>query len=377
MIIIPELEGLRVIISAEVRNAIANLYKVQTNLTKLGTVTKKETEKIGGFLTKWRLGWIAVGGAAIASLYELAKSSAYMNMWFTEATGALQYFMDSALEPLSPIIEPLLDLLYKFGDAFNKLPDIIRGAVGAIILAVGALGGLKILDIIFGTDFAAKAIAFIKGAFTAIGSSILGAIAAGIGLGMTAVWILDKLGILKALDEAGRSLEERIPTIFNLLEIILAPLGALGMTVINIIRGDFDRIIPDLKRILWTESFEKVWDYVNINVIQKIQDMLHGWSETLRQWAKGVIGFSPTLKQIGAEIPDTIMGGAGANPVSVSNIVNSNGAGRGSAGNTIHFNPTINITGAQMNSQMDLRQLASQLSSYFRDDMTRYARGTI
>ncbi|NJD76178.1 MAG: hypothetical protein FIB08_03665 [Candidatus Methanoperedens sp.] len=374
-----EITGLKVTISADVKAAIVNVYKFQTYFTNLGTTVKKQSVNIVDFLKKMKMGWIALGVGAIATMTSLANQSSYMSMWFTEAMGAVGYFMDTALEPLSPIIETVLNGLYLFGDWFSTFPDVVKGAVGALILAINTLGIGSLIDKIFGTTFAADVVAFIKGVFTTAGGSILGAIAAGIGLGMTAVWILDKLGVWNALEQAGKDLETKIPQVFDLLRILTAPLLALGSTVLNIVRGEWDRIIPDLKIRLWDDSFKKVWDYVDTQVIAKISEMLHGWSETLKNWAKGIIGFSPTLKQIGAEIPDTIIGGAAMNPVNVGSIVSTTGTATGTTAGTtvINFSPTINVNNATLRSDMDIRTLANQLSNFWRDDLTRYARGVI
>jgi len=65
-----------------------SLKGVDTEAVKMGNTAARESEKVEGFMGKWKMGWVAMGAAAITSLYAVAKSSAVMRSYFSELAGS-------------------------------------------------------------------------------------------------------------------------------------------------------------------------------------------------------------------------------------------------------------------------------------------------
>jgi len=424
---------------------------VERGVSKLGLTVRKHTENIKGFLTKWKMGWIAVGTAAIGSLYALAKTSSYMSLWFEEAGGILQYFADSALAPLDPIVEDVLEHLLKFSDWFAKLPPKVRGAVGAlgtVSLVIGAIAsaikllttflkwvGLgKLIDLIIfpfkrlgrvvwavlsrlGSVIGRALVIALRGAggivirwIPRLAGGILGVFGAVLGAMLTVTWILDKLGLvdkmIQALNIVAARLKEKVPTVFNLAVIITAPLLGLGRLLIDIVRGQWDKILPDLKRITW-ERVGNAWqDLVKrtgdvfrvdlFNTIKnaltgigskiwnKIKEELHTVSKHLKDWASGILGASPTLIQIGKMIPKTLMAASSSVPIDIHKTITTimpaptpNIPSTKSTVYNVNISPNINISNPVVRDERDVRDLANKLSEYWRDDITRIVRGVV
>lgn len=259
--------------------AQGDIEKTTKALEKQGKVAQDGAKKNEAFMKRWgtSLGAIAV---AAGGIYAVMKNSALAGAYMEEFGSILGVVGDSITTSLMPVLDPLMDLLWLLAGAFEQLPSSIQAAVGALA-GISVFAG--IFDKLFGTELLSTIWAWGSKIVGWLFGSITGAITAGIGLGLAVTWLLDKLGILEALSHAGKAVEEKIPTVFNLVKIITAPLGALGSVVINLVRGNFDKIIPDLIHILWDESLKKVWEFAWDSVTKlfgkKSDDLKTKWME--------------------------------------------------------------------------------------------------
>jgi hypothetical protein len=75
-------------------------------------------------------------------------------------------------------------------------------------------------------------------------SSVVG----GAVLGLAGVWTLDKLGILKGLSDLGNQINASPigSVIMDALKVVLAPIGSIGAAILDIVRGDFDKVGKDM-----------------------------------------------------------------------------------------------------------------------------------
>ncbi len=85
-------------------------------------------------------------------------------------------------------------------------------------------------------------------AATAVGGSIAAGVVGGAVLGLAGVWTLDKLGILKGLSDLGNQINASPigSVIMDALKVVLAPIGSIGAAILDIVRGDFDKVGKDM-----------------------------------------------------------------------------------------------------------------------------------
>lgn len=386
-----EVANLSVKLSADVEQAISGLHKTDAAVTKSATVAGKESKKIEGFMGKWKMGWITMAAAAIASLYAIAKSSAVIGGYFREFGLLLGYFFDSIGLAMAPIIEPLLDWLWDLADAFDELPDSVKIAIGGIIGLAAAVPTLLV------------GLAVLKWTLTTLGiaagltaAAMLGlALIVGLELGILGVWVLVKTGVIDALDEMGRRFEEMHPVIMDFLKWIGMIPGVIGIVAIDIVTGQFGKIPEDIKRILteggkafiaslkWIEgaalnigarigmalwkpiqnAYNRIKDFMDkiMSVISRIQSARETVSNTSRHipsFQHG--GYVPTAGLAMLHAGEHVIPAGGATTTNRKTVVN--------------FNPTIYVTG-EMRTDTDLRDLASKLSGFWKDDLKRMRGG--
>ena len=385
-----EVANLSVKLSADVEQAISGLHKTDAAVTKSAVVAGKESKKIEGFMDKWKMGWITMAAAAIASLYAIAKSSAVIGGYFREFGLLLGYFFDSIGEAMAPIIEPLLDWLWDLADAFDELPDFVKIAIGAIIGLAAAIPTLLV------------GLAALKWALATLGLTAFSTAAviatgamAGLGLGLIGVWVLAKTGVLDALSGMGRKFEEMHPVIMDFLKWILMIPGVIGVVAIDIVTGQFSRIPEDIKRILteggkafiaslkWIEggalnigarigealwkpiqnAYNRITSFVDriMSVISRIQSA----RETVSNTSRHIPSF-----QHGGYVPTTGLAMLHAG----KHVIPAGGATTTNRKTVINFNPTIYVTG-EMRTDTDLRDLANKLSGFWKDDLKRMRGG--
>ena len=408
-----EVANLSVKLSADVEQAISGLHKTDAAVTKSAVVAGKESKKIEGFMGKWKMGWITMAAAAIASLYAIAKSSAVIGGYFREFGLLLGYFFDSIGEAMAPIIEPLLDWLWDLADAFDELPDSVKIAIGAIIGLAAAIPTLLVA-------LAALKWALATLGLTAFTTSLLvaaGAIA-GLGLGLVGVWILAKTGVLDALVAMGRKFEETHPIIMDFLKAIGIIPGSIGAIAIDIVTGQFSRIPEDLRKI-WEEGgkavinvTEYICKTISDTISMRVREWIGFWDDLKRatgmiwtaignaiwepiqsaynrivEYINKIISKIRSIPVVGSvasyasrHIPSFQHGGyvptTGLAMLHAGeHVTPAGGATTTTTRKTvINFNPTIYVTG-EMRTDTDLRDLASKLSGFWKDDLKRMRGG--
>lgn len=431
-----EVASLSVKLSADVEQAISGLHKSDAALQKSAIVANKESKKVEGFTNKMKMGWLGLTAAAIASLYAVAKSSAVIGGYFSEFGLLIGYVFDEIGMALEPVIVPLLDFLWILADKFAALPEVIKAATGALIafgsIVLVVIPATKKLLAWLGFKGLLAKLAAIKAGFLGLsgiaGVAIGGII--GIAFGLGGVWVLVKTGILNSLDKIGRKFEGTHPIIMDFLKQIMLLPGIIGTVAIDIVTGRFGQIPEDVKKIFrdWQDAngrmadrfksfitvtipnavrsgiakikaFNSKWYHVGSELVSRIirgigdiggkiwnaiKSGLSSVAGKISDWASGILGLSPTLLEIGAKIPKTLMAGATNIPLNINRIINTHvatpiTAGGGIGGSstkqiTINFNPRINITG-EIKTDTDLRKLASDLSVFFKDEIKRMVRG--
>jgi len=281
-----EVANLQVVVSSEVADALAGLRSVQREvkdvasvsdieLKKMGTATKttgsgvlEETKKIEGFLSKWKMGWIAVGAAAIASLYAVAKSSAVIRGYFSEFGMIIGSVFDEIGVSMAPVIDPLLDFLWKVGDLFVSLPGPVKLATGVIIGAatgfLGLVSAIAAVKAIFAAAGLASIFASIKATLIPLIAGIkafFASLLAGAGLAATfatiatlvlgglVIWKLYTSGVTKALGNVIDEFGKAHPIFSDFFMAVTAPLQALGAIAVLVMEGELKQIPGELKRI--------------------------------------------------------------------------------------------------------------------------------
>jgi len=333
------------------QKAITDAFKgVDVQAVKTANTAANETKKVEGFLGKWKMGWVAVGAAAIASLYAVAKSSAVIGGYFREFGWIVGYVFDEIGIAMSPVIEPLLDFLWGCADAFAGLPEPVKAAAGAIIIGGAALVTLIPILALLKTSLATLGIgaifggigakitvviAGIKAALASLGVGI-GAAFATIGVlvaGATIIWYLYSEGVTKAAGDVIDSWSKAHPILYDLIMGITWPIQMLGAVAVAVMEGDLGAI-PGMMKKVWSDSLahwnsfkaqfsaglESVktelesWAANAYNMgVQFIDGLIKGlgdigaklWdalkrglsfvSDNLASWSAGLLGFSPTL----------------------------------------------------------------------------------
>ncbi len=432
-----EIANLSVKLSADVEQAISGLRKTDAAVQKSAAVSGKESKKIEGFMGKWKLGWIAMATAAVASLYAVAKSSAVISGYFTEFGMIVGSVFDEIGIAMAPIIEPLLDFLWELSDVFiehvipaltdfaAKVADIVIPALkdfkdyflalptsvkkwvigmGAVAIVLAPIFGPmylipalllakfrdkipKIVEIFKKTWSEIKSIyeTFVKPIFEAI-KTFISAIWDTIKLIFAAAFLTIKAiltGDTKLLRRVWEKFGERLREIWGEAWDKIKDLVGTALTIIiSKLKGYKDKFVES-GRNLPKAIIEGIGD-IGTKIWNAVKSGLSSVAGKISDWASGILGLSPTLLEIGAKIPKTLMAGATDIPLNINRIINTHatipvtaggGMGISSTKQTIiNFNPTINITG-EINTDTDLRKLASDLSVYFKDEIKRMVRG--
>lgn len=197
------------------------------------------------FTRKWKNELLMIGGA-LGALYGLAKYSPVASSMIDLLGTSLGYLATVVLLPCIDLIVWLSLEIIKLADAFTKLPKPVQVVISALTVLALAWALLKNLP---GFDLAKKIMfggADLLKAAAGLGQMAAGTFIAafllGLALGLLGVWILLKTGILDKIDQIGRELEKKFPTLFNFLKVITAPLAMLGFAVIGVVKA-IDRFL--------------------------------------------------------------------------------------------------------------------------------------
>ena len=383
-----EVANLSVKLSADVENAISGLRKSDAAIQKSGVVAKKESTKIEGFMGKWKMGWIAMSTAAIASLYAIAKSSAVIGAYFSEFGALLGYVFDEIGIAMAPVIYPLLDFLWKLADLFvehvipglkwlaDKFADLkphIKGITSllgflapAFSILLIPLGLLVLAFKIFKDKILPMLIEWKDRAVAIFGE-----------------W---KDSIVAKITEWKTALLER----FETLKDKISEWKDKIIDIKNKIIAEFDKWQKKIR--IWIGKIIKYWDNFKEATIEKwnaIKDAI--WKPIQSAYNK-VVEYVQKIIAAMASIP--IVGGVGeyvsrhipsfqhggyvpttglAMLHAGEHVTPAGGTTRTSSATTINYNPTFNITG-EMRTDTDLRELANKLSGIMKDDVRRIIR---
>ena len=234
--------------------------------------------KIQTFLQRWRTQLALVAGA-IGAIWGLSKYSQVASSSMNAFGSILGMIADTILITMLPELVGLMDWMIGFQEWVEELPEPVKKLTGYVVLLGWALKllswagitkgitglagwGIGKLAAIFGITEAGGIVATLETMLVAGGgaaaASLLLSIGAGLLLGGGVVWLLDKIGVLDLIDETGRQMEEDMPGLFERLKHnpSIVAMGTLGIIVVDLVRGDWDSIWPDLKSKIYDEWWE-------------------------------------------------------------------------------------------------------------------------
>ncbi|VVB52178.1 Uncharacterised protein [uncultured archaeon] len=328
--------------------------------------TTKSLEKQNKVLVKMKSNLLAVAVA----IYAVVKVSTLMNLWMSEGSQILGYFIDTALLPLSPIIEGILTVMWAFTDWFAGLSPIIQGAVGAFGLIAGAIA-----------------------IWTVVGPTVMAVLTT---LGGIFTWLGGVLGTIGTAI-AGVAVVLGIP-----FEALIAIIVAVGVAIYLIATHWEEVKTAVYNSLVWLGTqFSKIWEGIKSAVTTAWEFIKNTITGAIQGAYNIIVGIVDKIKSAITSIPgvsaainiatnayksaSSYMGYAqgtdyvpstGLYKLHSGEAVIPKGGNSESNVQTVTFNVTNNIS-ANIKGDQDIRQLASQISSSFRNDMQRYVRGTV
>jgi len=397
-------------VSADVKDALNGLRQTETQITKTAAETGKQTGKVEGFLGKWKMGWIAVSVAAVASLYAIAKSSSVIRGYFEEFGMIVGNVFDEIGIAMAPIIDPLLNFLWGLSDSFEALPGPVKAGFGAIIL--GAAGLLTVIPILaalkasLATLGVASSMSLLATAGSLAAYTGIVAIAVGAAHGYYVTWkdAWDKMGkepgtawaIIKTsmmnitggiplylaasiadLTGYGRQFQDNLDRMLIFwIQLWAIKIPTALRNGLNAIRTHFSAWYSAGAELV--NSFIRGIGDIGMRVWNYIQSQLSIVDNNLWQWASGLLGFSPTLKEIGSMIPRTIVEAASIAQVSAPpytpSISTMAGGKTTIEKNEYHITVPITIKGG-LSSDRELHELARKLKSHLMRELNDLGRG--
>jgi TP901 family phage tail tape measure protein len=224
-------------------------------------------------------------GAALAA--QLALTTA------TEAATAVMFLFDASMLPLTLTVLAIAAAVGLLAIAWTNNFLGIRDLTANV---VGWIGGIL-------SEFGAFLNGTYLNLFRAWGAAIM-AVFETIGAFFAAVWLTIKdifTGNLSDIGNVWGAFGARLVDIWvTAWNRVTGFLGDAWQTIVNTFRGLPQAIVDAIGDI---GSF--LWDHLKTG--------LHNAAENLTQWAKGVLGLSPTLTEIGGYVPDSIAAGITAN----------------------------------------------------------------
>lgn len=431
-----EVANLTVKLSADVENALSGMKKSDQALQKSAAVTGKESKKIDGFMGKWKMGWIAVGTAAIAGLYALAKSSAVLGSYLSEYGAVLGAFFDTIFLAFDDTAFDILDKMWELEEKFEQSPKWVQQLTGALLGLAIAIPTLLIMLAAIKWSLATLGLTgLLSTLIIAKLALILFAFTVGTVLGLFAVWILKKTGVLDAIEVFGAGLRNAHPDIMAFVDMLLLPLTSLGAIVSAIVHGEpsripeylkanFDRVKPVLDeferccRVVMDEverAFKAGLDRIVATAVEFERAFKAGLDKIHNTWTAFKKEITMTAKAIGEAIwkpiedaynkikdfinkiirkiksipgissvashtpsvPSFQHGGyvpaTGLVMLHAGEHVIPTGGTTKSSVTTINFNPTFNIR-TEVRSDADLARLADKLSVLMKDRVRRIIR---
>lgn len=323
-------------------------------------------------LDKYKKNWLAFGVVAAAALYGIIRASSLVQIWMAELSGIFGYFTDTALTPLAPFFEGILNLLWLLADVFATLDPGIQAVVGAfgLLLVVGGTIATFIGWVTGTTGFA-------------IIVTVLEAVAGALGLPVIATAILIA-AIIAAVVIIWVHWNDITTFLANAWDVAVTKITTAWDGVKTYLLGVWDGIKnavsnawDSIKNII-TGAVQTAYDTI-VEIISKIKSAITsipGVQSAINivqggyQGVKSYLGYAQGTDYVPATGIYKLHAG--------EQVIPKGGSSTGTNANnqSITFSPTINVN-ATIGSSVDIRNLATQLSNYWKDDMTRYVRGSV
>lgn len=284
-------------------------------MTQTADDAVRTSEKVDDFLRRWKY-QLSLVGAGLAGIYGLTKYSPVAAAGVNLLGASVGALASSILIYLLPEIIDLSLWLLDVKEKFDALPEPVKILTSKVLGLGLAFGALKVLGIvglfkglaglgvgalagIFGITAEGGIVATL-GAMLAAGgaaaaAAVVAAVLAGIAAGLGAVWLLLETGFLDAVDEFGRFCDEKFPEMMDFLRVLLGPLALLGVAIVDIVKGDIDKIPEHLG-----EAWQQILDSAG-----RLQTKL------LRVFSDIAQGITDFFAGIPGAVVDAI-GGAGA-----------------------------------------------------------------
>jgi len=126
-------------ISARISQALGGLRKVGSSIEDLGRTSRRSTRDTERNLLVQKVSWLAWAAAVGYSVREIILRSTVLSAFIRGLGSIFTAFLDTALAPLIPFFLKIVEWLMKLYKWWRSLPAPVRGAIGAILLFLGAL----------------------------------------------------------------------------------------------------------------------------------------------------------------------------------------------------------------------------------------------
>ncbi len=297
----------------ETEKSFKRVYNYAKKMAEEAKKGSEEAEpKVSKFMERWKLQAVTLG-AAIAGLWTLTKYSSVASGIFNMLGASIGLLADMILvhlvDPAAWASEKILEL----AEAFEDLPEPIQKVISYALGLYGAFRLLKTLGILglistivkgllglAGIDLAAVGLKIVTALETAAASGALafvGALAAGLLLGLAGVAALVYSGALDWVSEMGRAFEDRFPWVMDILKILFGSIASFGVVAIDLVTGRIDKIPEDVGKV-WDEmlaAWGRTWDRMKTHVgpvIQAIVDGIRSKVQGVVDWIGGLNPFS-------------------------------------------------------------------------------------
>jgi len=210
-----------------------------------------------------------------------------------EMAPVLLEFGTNAGEVLIPALTGLIRAATGFMAVINRMPEPLQKLTISVLLLMPLLVKFSgLFSALIPSAFTlGKAFGLLQAAAGAVAGStaavVAAAVALGAAIGLAVVKVLDMVGVLDAVGEAGEAFasffgEDAVDAILTFLSVItlgiFPALAALGGLIVGLVRGDLDRAVENAKDILGTfgDAF--------VNTGEMITDFLAGLGESFIQF---------------------------------------------------------------------------------------------
>lgn len=250
------------------------------------TVIKSGSKQVEIFEIRATNAKIAVGESGLAKgMNDATNATTNLTTSMTFLPGPLQYAI-GLFGGLASQLTSLGPLLIGLGLIFPNIGATISAALAE---AMAVLGGFT-------------------GTATAGAIGLGGAIAAGIGVGFAGVWVLEKAGILKALSNLGQDIQKSPmgKVVMDALKVTLAPISSLGAMIIDVVRGDFDKI-PEHMIAPFDQAGQVIAEKMLL-IVQTIQGAGSSITDAVSWISTGISSLGSAAYSLGSDFSNAVGG---------------------------------------------------------------------